>query len=282
VPSTPSNVTAAATAPTSVQLTWGASTETGGTIASYQISRNGTQLASAAGSATSFTDSTAQPGTAYTYAVTAVDASGNTSQPGTSNTVTTPLLATGFESGNLTDWSPVTGAVTLQTGAAHAGTYAAQLSSTGGQTFALQNLPGSASILYAQGWANVASQSTSMTLFGLRTPTTQVAQLYLNPSGTIKVLNNVTKASYLSTTTVPQGSWHQLTFAVNETAGTMQVWLDGSQVQFATSAGLSPVLTGQNLGTVPMSNFQLGDDATGRTYSWRADDLIVSTTQPSF
>ena len=288
VPTAPSNVTATATATTSVQLTWGASTETGGTIASYQITRNGAPLASAAGSATSFLDSTAQPGTAYTYAVTAVDASGVTSQPGTSNTVTTPLLATGFESGTLTDWSPVTGAVTLQTGAAHTGSYAAQLSSTGGQTFALQNLPGSASTIYAQGWVNVASQSTSVTMFGLRTRATptvgayQVAQVYLNPSGTIKVLNNVTKASYLSTSTVPPGSWHQLTFAVNETAGTMQVWLDGSQVQFGTPGGPTPVLTGQNLGTVPMSNFQLGDDATGRTYSWRADDLIVSTTQPGF
>jgi hypothetical protein len=31
-----------------------------------------------------------------------------------------------------------------------------------------------------------------------------------------------------------------------------------------------------------MSNFQLGDDATGRTFSWYADDLTVSTVQPGF
>jgi hypothetical protein len=31
-----------------------------------------------------------------------------------------------------------------------------------------------------------------------------------------------------------------------------------------------------------MSNFQLGDDSTGRAYSWYADDLTVSTTQPGF
>jgi hypothetical protein len=287
-PSTPSNVTGTVTSATSVQLTWEASDETGGTIASYQITRNGTPLTSVAGSTTSFLDSTAQPGTAYTYAVTAVDQGGTTSQPGTSNTVTTPLLTTGFESGTLAGWSPVTGPVAVQTGVVHAGSYAAQLSSTGGQTFALQKLPGSSSTVYAQGWVNVASQSTAMTLFGLRTqatptvPAYQVAQVYLNASGTIKVLNNVTKASYLANTAVAPGGWHEVTFAVNETAGTMQVWLDGTAVQFGTPTGLNSVVGGQNLGTVPMSNFQLGDDSTGRVYSWYADDLTVSTVQPSF
>src|SRR6185312_3911564 len=169
-PTTPSHVTATAASATSVQLTWDASSETGGTIASYQISRNGTPLTSVPGSATSYPDSTAQPGT--------------------SNTVTTPLLTTGFETGNLSGWSPVAGQVAVQAGVVHAGSYAAQLSSTGGQTFALQTLPGSSSTLYAQGWINVASQSTTMTLFGLRTqasgstPAYQVAQVYLNSSGT--------------------------------------------------------------------------------------------------
>ena len=287
-PSTPSNVTATATSATSVQLAWDHSSETGGTIASYQITRNGTLLTSVSGSTTSFLDSTAQPGTAYTYEVTAVNQGGTASPPGTSNTVATPLLTTGFESGTLAGWSPVTGQVATQTGVVHTGSYAAQLSSTGGQAFALQNLPGPSSAVYAQAWVNVTSQSTAMTLFGLRTQSTpgapayQVAQVYLNASGTIKVLNNVTKASYLANTALTPGSWHEVTFAVNETAGTMQVWLDGTAVQFGTPTGWNSVVGGQNLGTVPMSNFQLGDDSTGRAYSWCADDLTVSTTQPTF
>ena len=56
----------------------------------------------------------------------------------------------------------------------------------------------------------------------------------------------------------------------------MQVSLDGTAVAFGTST----VLSGQNLGSVPMSNFQMGDDSTGRTYNWYADDLIVSSTPP--
>ncbi len=287
-PTAPSNVTAIATSPTSVQLTWSASSEPGGTIASYEITRNGIPLASVPGSATSYLDPAAQPGTAYSYAVAAVDQSGTPSQPGSSDAVTTPFLTTGFETGALTGWNPVVGQIAVQTSTVHAGSDAAQLTSTGGQTFALQNLPGSSSTLYAQGWIYVASQSTAMTLLGLRTQTTastpayQVAQVYLNAAGVIKVLNNVTKASYLGSASVVPGGWHEVTFTVNQTAGTMQVWLDGNAVQFGTSTGWTSVVSGQNLGTVPISNVQLGDDSTGRIYSWYADDLVVSTLQPGF
>jgi hypothetical protein len=284
-PATPSNVTATPVGPTSVQVTWNGSSEPGGTIAGYQITRNGTPLTNVTGSTTSYLDAATQPGTAYTYAVTAVDQSGTASQPGASNTATTPMLTAGFETGTLTGWNPVVGQVAVQTGVVHTGSSAVQLSSSGGQTFALQNLPGASSTLYAQGWINVVSQSTSMTLFGLRTQGTsayQVAQVYLNSSGTIKILNNVTKASYLGNVSVAPGGWHEVTFAVNETAGTMQVWLDGTAVQFGTPTGWTSVVGGQNLGTVAMSNFQLGDDSTSRIYSWYADDVIVSTVQPGF
>jgi Fibronectin type III domain/Calcineurin-like phosphoesterase len=287
-PSAPSNVTATAVSATSVQVGWSASSEPGGTIAGYQISRNGTPITTVPGSTTSFLDSATQPDATYSYAVTAVDQSGTSSQPGTSNAVTTPMLATGFETGTLTGWNSVVGQVAVQASTVHTGSYAVQLSSTGGQSFALQNLPGSSSTLYAQGWINVASQSTAMTLFGLRTqatPTTpayQVAQVYLNAAGTIKILNNVTHASYIGSAAVAPDGWHEVTFAVNQTAGTVQVWLDGTPVQFGTTTGWTAVVTGQNLGTVPMSNFQLGDDSTSRVYSWFADDLVVSTVQPGF
>jgi hypothetical protein len=196
------------------------------------------------------------------------------------------LLTTGFESGTLAGWSPAVGQVAVQTGVAHTGSYAVRLSSTGGQAYALQNLARSSSTLYAQAWVNVAGHSTAMTVFGLRTqatattPAYQVAQVYLAANGTIKVLNNVTKASYLGNTALPPGGWHEITFGVNQTAGTMQVWLDGAAVQFSTATGWNPVVGGQNLGTVPMSNFQLGDDSTGRSYSWYADDLTVATEVP--
>ena len=287
VPSTPSNVTAAATGASSVSLSWTASTETGGSITGYQISRNQAALAAVSGAPTSYLDLAAQPGSPYTYAVTAIDANGAASQPGVSNTVTTPLMATGFESGTLAGWTRVVGQVTVQSTVIRTGSDAAALSSNGAQTYALQNLPASSTVLYAQAWINVASQSTSATLLGLRTQATsttgayQVAQVYLNAAGTIKVLNNVSKVSYLGNATVAPGSWHQVTFAVDQTVGTMQVWLDGNPVQFGTSGGWMAVVGGQNLGSIPMSNVQLGDDSVSRVYTWYADDVTVSTVPPA-
>jgi hypothetical protein len=89
-PTPPASVVAKVTSASSVQLTWSPSTETGGTIAAYQISRNGTMLAMVNSPATAYTDSTAVPGTTYTYTVAAVDNKGGSSSPGTSNSVTTP------------------------------------------------------------------------------------------------------------------------------------------------------------------------------------------------
>jgi hypothetical protein len=282
-PTAPANVVATPTGATSVSLSWAPSSEPGGSISAYQIARNQTPLTSVAGSATSYVDTAAQPGTAYSYAVTAIDQGGVASKPGASNAVTTPLMSTGFETGALAGWTPVVGQVTVQAAVTHSGSYAAGLTSSGGQTFALQNLPASSTAIYAHAWVNVASQSSTVTLLGLRTQATptsgayQVAQVYLNAAGTIKVLNNVSKASYLGNAALVPGGWHEVTFAANESAGTLQVWLDGNPVQFSTPAGWTAVLGAQNLGTVPMSNLQLGDDATGRVYTWYADDITVST-----
>jgi len=282
-PTAPSNVVAIATGATSATLSWTASTEAGGAIASYTIQRNQSPLATVAGSITSYVDSAVQPGNAYSYAVTAIDQSGVASTSGQSNTVTTPLMSTGFETGSLAGWSTVVGQVTVQSTAVHSGAYAASVTSSGGQSFALENLPASSPLAYAQAWVEISSQSTTATLFGLRTQATsttaayQVAQVYVNSAGMIKVLNNVSKASYLGNVPINPGACHLLTFAVNETAGTLQVWLDGNAVLFSTPSGWTATLSGQNLGSVPISNVQLGDDATGRVYAWSADDIVVST-----
>jgi chitodextrinase len=91
-PSTPGNVTATAASSSQVNLTWTASTDNIG-VTGYHVYRNGTQLQTPtppdATPPTAYTDDTAQPGTAYTYQVSAVDAAGNES-PRASATVSTP------------------------------------------------------------------------------------------------------------------------------------------------------------------------------------------------
>lgn len=79
-PSTPSNVNATANSPTSVTVTWNASTDTGGPgIGGYIIYRNGTQIGTTNGATTSYTDTSATPDTLYSYTVQAYDADLNLS-----------------------------------------------------------------------------------------------------------------------------------------------------------------------------------------------------------
>ncbi len=83
VPTAPANLAATAAGSTQVNLTWGAATETGGTISQYRIERcqgsgcsSFTQIATS--TTVSFSDATLSGRTTYSYRVRAADASGNT------------------------------------------------------------------------------------------------------------------------------------------------------------------------------------------------------------
>jgi chitodextrinase len=73
---------AASPADTSVALSWGAATDNVA-IAGYRISRGGTVLATTGPNASSYTDSTVAPGTAYSYTIEALDTSSNVGPPTT-------------------------------------------------------------------------------------------------------------------------------------------------------------------------------------------------------
>jgi chitodextrinase len=75
-PSAPGSLSATASRPTSIGLTWTASIDAGG-VAGYDVLRGGTVIATAV-TATSYTDSTAAASTTYTYVVRARDTAGNT------------------------------------------------------------------------------------------------------------------------------------------------------------------------------------------------------------
>jgi uncharacterized repeat protein (TIGR03806 family) len=92
-PSVPQNVTATAPSPTSVQITWSASTDTGGSgVAGYRLFRDGSTTALAQVTTTSYTDNTVVASTAYSYAVRAFDAAvvPNVSALSTAASITTP------------------------------------------------------------------------------------------------------------------------------------------------------------------------------------------------
>jgi hypothetical protein len=88
-PTTPGNLSATALSPSTVQLTWVASTDVGTGVAGYQVWRNGTPLSPTTIN-TSFQDSGRTAGATYTYNVSAFDYAGNSSPLSISAQVTMP------------------------------------------------------------------------------------------------------------------------------------------------------------------------------------------------
>lgn len=89
-PSTPTGLAATTVTSSSVALTWNASTGGAGGVAGYTVYRNGAAIGTTGASTTTYTDSTVQPSTAYSYTVDAFDESGNHSAQSTALPVTTP------------------------------------------------------------------------------------------------------------------------------------------------------------------------------------------------
>ena len=280
-PSAPGDLTASQAA-IGNKLTWSAASDNIG-VSAYDIYRDGTYLATVGADATSYTDSTSVPGTAYTYQVAARDLAGNTTRASvTVSGSRTVLFSDGFESGDMSKWTSVTGAIGPQTALHHTGLFAAEEISTGSPAYAREKLGGTYPELYGQAWVYVASHSGSGEFLGLRTSGgSSIAYVYINASGKLSLRNDAGKVTTSSTTTMPTGSWHLVTLhaVVNGTGSSLGVSLDGTPVPGLT-------LTGQDLGTSPIGIFQLGDDNPGRTYSIALDDAAVSqpaqdTTPPS-
>lgn len=89
-PSVPAGLTSTSDTASSVGLSWQASTDSTGTLAGYTVYRNGTSIGNTNASTTTFTDSTVQPSTTYSYTVDAFDTAGNHSAQSPALQVTTP------------------------------------------------------------------------------------------------------------------------------------------------------------------------------------------------
>jgi len=90
-PSVPTGLTDTSDTASSVGLSWNASTDSTGTLAGYTVYRNGTSIGTTNASTTTFTDSTVQPSTTYSYTVDAFDTAGNHSAQSSAIQVTTPV-----------------------------------------------------------------------------------------------------------------------------------------------------------------------------------------------
>jgi chitinase len=94
-PTTPGTLSSPAKTTTSISLSWGASTDTGGSgLAGYNVYRNGSATPTAQVTGTTFTDTGLTANTTYTYTVRARDGAGNLSPNSNQISVTTNSSST--------------------------------------------------------------------------------------------------------------------------------------------------------------------------------------------
>lgn len=99
-PGTPTGLSGSAPTYSTVNLSWNAASDPDGPgISGYHVYRSGTQIGSTSG--TSYTDSSLNPKTTYSYTVSAYDTTGNNSAQSSAASVTTPAAPTPTTPGSL-------------------------------------------------------------------------------------------------------------------------------------------------------------------------------------
>ncbi|MFN8157838.1 MAG: metallophosphoesterase [Candidatus Nanopelagicales bacterium] len=270
-------LTATATSPFSVDLSWTASTDDTGVVA-YDVTRDGVLVATLDPGTLAWTDSTVLASTTYQYVVTARDAAGNVSAPATGPVQTpdaaAPLFSDGFESGTTASWTTVTN-LPVQSAAVHSGTFAAEGTAASTAGFAKKTVP-SSSDAYARVAFDVISRTSAVTLLRLRTtPTGTGAFVSLTSTGKLQ-LKSDSVATAVTSSVTPGAGWHVLELHVkvgpNGTDGAAEVWLDGAPVSELT-------FPTYNVGTAPMTSLQIGDTVATGTWDIAFDDAAFGTSR---
>ncbi|MET7419770.1 fibronectin type III domain-containing protein [Dactylosporangium sp. NPDC005555] len=268
-PTSPGQLRSTGSTASQVSLAWNASTDNVGVLR-YTVRRDGDVVGTASG--TRYTDTTVAPGTAYTYTVSAYDAAGNVATSA-GLSVTTQVAGSvfyeGFESGDLAQWTPADG-LELQSGIVHTGDQAARAAGEGTLAYGYKTLANSYQELWMQGWVYVLNRTTSVNVLGFRVGTgASIVNVYIDASGRVALRNNIGGVTTYGTAKIALGGWHRLVLHAKLGDGTVDVALDGVPVPGLT-------LTGQNLGTAPISRVQIGESTAGRTYDVVLDDITVS------
>ena len=97
-----------------------------------------------------------------------------------------------------------------------------------------------------------------------------ILTLFTNASGNLMLRNDIAATNVWSSALVPTGAWHevQVSVTISGASSTVQVTLDGSQVNALTQT--------LNLGTNPIGRLILGDNNSGRTSQVAYDDVVAA------
>jgi fibronectin type 3 domain-containing protein len=187
-PSTPTNLSATTVGPNEIDLSWTASTPGSAPIAGYQITRNGTLLATVSG--TGLADTSVSPNTTYTYTVAAVDTANASSGASSPASATTPQVAPGQVTGLSVSaasptevdasWNAVPGASAYEvdrSATSASGPFTAVATGLTGTTYADKSVSASTPYWYQVVAGNSAGQGPASSAIGVTTPAVSAALL---------------------------------------------------------------------------------------------------------
>lgn len=183
-----------------------------------------------------------------------------------------PVFSDGFETGDLSRWSP-TGGLVVESTDVRSGAFAAEGNTTNGGVYAKTTLSRGLTDAYTRVAYKIKSQSGQVNLLRVRTAAgASIGYLYLSPSGLLGFRDDVAATGTLSAF-APGPGWHalELHVGINGTASTVEVWLDGALVSALSST--------TDLGTTAVGIFQIGETQTGQTYDVLFDDSAVATAR---
>lgn len=271
-PGAPTDLTVTSNTATQIDLSWTSATDNVG-VTNYDIYRDGELLASTA-AVTSYTDKSVVSGDTYRYQISARDAAGNVSGLSSTTTVTVSelLFSDGFESGNFSQWTDVTG-LAIQKEHVQVGDFAVRGISRDTPTHAYKQLPVVQRDLYYRLWFKILNQgSNTVYLQRFRTNrNSAILGVFISSTGKLGFRNDVTGTSTTGSAIIVPNTWHELQthIQINGAASEIEIWLDGVRIHSLSKT--------ENLGTTAIGRIQLGDSSRGRIYDVVLDRVALST-----
>ena len=175
----------------------------------------------------------------------------------------------GFEAG-FTGWTSSSG-LALEGSLVHSGGFAAEGNTVNGATYAKKTVT-AVSDGYARVYFNLKSAASQVNLLRMRSAgSVSLGYAFVTASGQLGWRNDVAATTTMSSTVVGPG-WHalELHLLVNGSSSISEVYLDGARVADISAAVAS-------LGTSPITEFQIGEVQSGRTYDVVFDDAAFGS-----
>jgi hypothetical protein len=278
-PTQPGTPTGVSNGPSTIDLTWAASTDDRAGAITYRVMRDAAQVGTASSASTStvaFTDTGLAAGSTHTYAIVPVDVAGNVGpQSGTSAAITVlddpppppSVFADDFSSGGFGNWTGMTRmTIDAGNGGLAAPSARAQVANQSAWAYKTLSAPVTGTVCMSLR-ANVsAAGATGLVLLRLRTATDgPVARVATSASGILQIRSDVSGTQIGSGVAMGSG-WHAIELCGTVGAsGTWDLYRDGVHIVTAWVA---------NTGTTRVGRIQIGDNAA-KTVTINIDDVVV-------